>query len=157
MGFDADKFLNAKMQPRTADVPVPGLASWFGEGEKPVWKVRGITGQELGQARQAVTSRKDLAAIIDKLIGGSSAEKAAATKNVLGMDEAVPEQTALRIHLIRIGSVDPEVDEDLAVKLCTCFPVEFDIIGKKILELTGQGHEPGKAEASGVTPASEAP
>lgn len=145
MGFDADKFLNAKMQPRTADVPVPGLASWFGDGEKPVWKVRGITGQELGQARQAVSSRKDLAALIDKLIGGSSAEKAAATKNVLGMDEAVPEQTALRIHLIRIGSVEPEVDEDLAVKLCTCCPVEFQQIAKKILELTGQGHEPGKA------------
>ncbi|WP_024333120.1 hypothetical protein [Desulfotignum balticum] len=155
MGFDAEKFLNTKMQPRTADVPVPGLASWFGEGE-PVFKVRGITGQELGQAKQAVATRKDLAALVDGIIGGTSKEKAESAKKILGMGEAVPEQVALRIHIVRLGSVDPDLDEEATVKLCTCYPVEFEVIGKKILELTGQGHEPGKAEASGVTPASEA-
>jgi hypothetical protein len=145
MGFDADKFMNTKMLPRTADVPVPGLASWFGEGEKPVWKVRGITGQELGQAKQAVESRKDIAALVAGIVGGQSAEKAAAAKKIMNIDDSVPANVALNIHLVKLGSVDPEADEDLAVKLCTCCPVEFQQIAKKILELTGQGHEPGKA------------
>lgn len=156
MGFDLEKFQNTKMLPRTSDVPVPGLASWFGKKDKPVFKVRGITGQELGQAKQAVATRKDLAALMDGIIGGTSKEKAESAKKILGMGEDVPEQVALRIHIVKTGSVDPDLDEEATVKLCTCFPVEFEVIGKKILELTGQGHEPGKAEASGVTPASEA-
>jgi hypothetical protein len=145
MGFDAEKFLNTKMQPRTADVPVPGLVSWFGEGEKPVWKVRGISGQELGQAKQAVESRKDIAALVAGIVGGQSAEKAAAAKKIMNIDDTVPSNVALNIHLVKLGSVEPAADEDLAVKICTCCPVEFQQIAKKILELTGQGHEPGKA------------
>ena len=145
MGCDAEKFLNTKMQPRTANVQVPGLSDWFSADEDPVWKVRGITGQELGKARQAVSNRKDLTAILDKLIGGSSKEKADAAESALGINDDVPENVALRIHLVRYGSVDPVADEDLAVKICTCFPIEFEALWKKILELTGQGHEPGKA------------
>ncbi len=145
MGFDAEKFLNAKMQPRTADVPVPGLSDWFGGDEAPAWRVRGITGQELGQAKQAVESRKDIAALVAGIIGGQSAAKADAARKIMNIDDTVPANVALRIHLVKLGSVDPVVDEDMAVKLCTCFPVEFEMIGKKILELTGQGHEPGKA------------
>ena len=144
MGFDADKFMNTKMQPRTADVPVPGLASWFGEGKKPAWKVRGITGQELGQAKQAVENRKDIAALVAGIIGGQSKEKAEAARKIMNIDDAVPANVALNIHLVKLGSVNPAANEDLAVKLCTCYPVEFQIISKKILELTGQGHEPGK-------------
>jgi hypothetical protein len=145
MGFNAEKFLNAKMQPRTADVPVPGMASWFDGEEKPAWKVRGITGQELGQAKQAVENRKDIAALVAGIIGGQSAEKAEAARKIMNIDDTVPANVALRIHLVKLGSVDPVADEDLAVKLCTCYPVEFEMIGKKILELTGQGQEPGKA------------
>jgi hypothetical protein len=145
MGFNAEKFLNAKMQPRTADVPVPGLASWFDGEDKPVWKVRGITGQELGQAKQAVENRKDIAALVAGIVGGQSAEKAEAARKIMNIDDTVPANVALNIHLVKLGSVEPAADEDLAVKLCTCFPVEFQQISKKILELTGQGQEPGKA------------
>jgi len=144
MGFDAEKFLNTKMQPRTADVPVPGLSDWFDGEDKPVWKVRGITGQELGQARQAVEKRKDIAALVAGIVGGQSKEKAEAARKLMDIDTAVPANVALNIHLVRAGSVDPVCDEDMAVKLCTCYPVEFQEISKKILTLTGQGHEPGK-------------
>jgi len=145
MGFDAEKFLNTKMQPRTADVPVPGLASWFDGEDKPAWKVRGVSGQELGQAKQAVEQRKDIAALVSGIVGGQSAEKAAAAKKIMNIDDSVPSNVALNIHLVKLGSVEPAADEDLAVKMCTCFPVEFQQISKKILELTGQGYEPGKA------------
>jgi len=147
MGFDAERFLNTKMQPRTADVPVPGLSEWFSgsDDDKPVWKVRGISGQELGRAKQAVESRKDIAALVAKIVGGQSQEKAEAARQIMNIDDTVPSNVALNIHLVKIGSVDPVCNEDMAVKMCTCFPVEFQVIAKKILELTGQGQEPGKA------------
>ena len=145
MPFDAEKFLNTKMQPRTADVPVPGLSDWFDGEEKPLWKVRGISGQELGQAKQAVENRKDIAALVAGIIGGQSAEKAESARKIMNIDDTVPANVALNIHLVKLGSVEPVCDEDMSVKLCTCFPVEFQIISKKILELTGQGQEPGKA------------
>jgi hypothetical protein len=145
MGFNAEKFLNAKMQPRTADVPVPGLAHWFPEGEKPIWKVKGISGQELGFAQQSVANRKDIPAIVAGLLGGNSKEKIDATKKALNIDDTIAANDALNIHLVRLGSVDPVIDEDLAVKLCTCHVIELREIAKKILTLTGQGYEPGKA------------
>jgi hypothetical protein len=156
--FDLEKFRAAKLRPRTADVAVPGLKAWFDDGvEAPAWTVRGLTGQELGQARAAVAARKDLAALVDGILGGAGAEKADAVRKLFDLGEEVPPDVALRIHLLRLGSVAPACTEDDAVRVCTCFPIEFAQLTQKILELTGAGHEPGKAGASGETRASEAP
>jgi len=154
--FDSAKFTSAKLNPRTASVAVPGLAEYFADGDKPEWVVRGLTGQELGQAKAAVSGRKDLVKLVDSLLGGQSDEKAKAVRDLFDLNEEVPPDVALRIHLVRLGSVTPEADEEVAVRLCTCFPIEFALISQKILELTGAGHEPGKACASGGTPPSEA-
>lgn len=154
--FDADRFTAAKLAPRTAVVPVPGLAAYFDGGEPAEWVVRGLTGQELGQAKAAVSARKDVAVLVDKLLGAQSAERADAVRRLFGLGDEVPADVALRIHLVRMASVAPACDEECAVKLCTCFPVEFGLISQKILELTGAGHEPGKAGASGGTPPSGA-
>ena len=153
--FDADAFLTAKLRPRTADVAVPGLREFFRDSE-PVWKVRGLTGQELGQAKAAVAARKDLAALIDGIVGGAGKERSEALRKILDLNEEVPPAVAMNIHVVRLGSADPAADEETAVKLCACFPIEFQIIANKILELTGAGHEPGKAGASGETPPSGA-
>ena len=144
MGFNSDAFLTARLTPRTADVPVPGLADWFDPDSPAVWQVRGLTGQELGRAKQAVESRKDLAALVSGIVGGQSQEKAAAARKLMNIDDSVPANVALNIHLVALGSVSPVCCEDMAVLLCTAFPVEFQILARKILELTGQGHEPGK-------------
>jgi hypothetical protein len=154
--FDVDKFSSAKLVPRTAIVPVPGLAAFFGEGEPAEWAVRGLTGQELGQAKASVSARKDLGVLIDKLLGAQAGEKADAVRRLFGLGDEVPPDVALRIHLVRMGSTVPDCDEECAVKLCTCYPIEFALISQKILELTGAGHEPGKAGASGGTPPSGA-
>jgi hypothetical protein len=156
MPFNASRFAATKLVPRTAKVAVPGLLDFFDPEDAQEWTVRGVTGQELGQAKAATAARKDLAALVDKLLGGQPGERAEAVRSLFGLNEEVPPDIALRIHLLRIGSVDPVVDEDLAVKLCTCFPIEFSLITQKILELTGAGYEPGKAGASGETPESGA-
>ena len=170
MAFHAKKFLKTKFIPRTEDVPVPDMKEFFEDdaGEEqppvspfdkgelkasvPIWKVRGLTGHELGRAAEAAEKNKNMSAIIEALSGQASKEKAEALKNILGIGSAiVPADIAKRIEHLVIGSVDPVCTPDLAVRICEVFPVEFYQITNKIMQLTGQGQMPGKQPPSGET------
>jgi len=148
-GFDTKKFLKTRFSPRTADVSVPDLKDYFPAGEKPVWKVRGLTGQEVGTARQASANRKDLGAIMDGLLGSAGEEKARAVREMMNLSGDIPEDVVKRIAYLTVGSVDPPGSEELSVFLCENFPVTFYDITNQILVLTGLGRMPGKQEPSG--------
>lgn len=150
MGFDAKKFLQTQLVPREETVPVPDMKDFFPEGEKPEWKVRGLTGVELARSNEAVARNKDIAAILEGLISQNNQAKIDSVKQLIGTDDKVPNDIAKRIELFIIGSVEA-VDIDIANKICTAFPVEFFEITNKITVLTGQGHVPGKPKPSGET------
>jgi hypothetical protein len=151
MSFDSKKFLKTKFVPRTEDVPVPDLQAFFPEGSKAIWKVRGLTGQELGRAAEASERNRNIVAIIEGLTAEAAADKAEALKDLLGVGGSTPQDIAKRLEHLTIGSVDPPCTLDLAVRLCEVFPVEFYQLTNKILTLTGQGQSPGKQPPSGVT------
>jgi len=152
MAFDVNKFMSARLVPRTESVPVPDLKDFFEGKDKPVWTVRGITGNELGRANEAAARNKNIAAILEGLVSGKNADKVNSVRKLLGTGEGdVPDDIAKRIEMLKIGSVDPVCDLDLALKMCKAFPVEFFQLTNKITNLTGQGHEPGKAPPSGKT------
>lgn len=153
-GFDLKKFRNAKFEPRFEDVPVPDLKDFFGEGaEAPVWRVRGLTGHELGKVNEAAERNRNVAAILEALLSTSSDDKAEAVKKLVGLDDSVPQDIARRLEMLALGSVDPEADLELAVKLCTHFPIEFFSLTNAITKLTGQGAEiKKKRNSSGATP-----
>lgn len=155
-GFDAKRFMKTKWQPRTEDVPVPGLKGFFPEGENPVWKVRGLTGQEIGQANEAPDNFKTMAAAVEALAGAQAMkEKVSAIRDLLGLGGKTPADVAKRLEHLVLGSVDPPCTLDLAVKLCEAFPIEFFELTNKILRLTGLGQMPGKQPPSGEIPKSE--
>jgi len=154
-GFDTKKFLKTRFSDRMQDVPVPRLQVFFPEGEKPVWKVRGLTGQEIGVSRAAVEGRKDKSAIMDGLLGSVSTEKAKAIRQIMNLNGELEEDVVRRISQVAIASVEPKCSEELVVALCENFPVEFYLISNTILALTGLGREPGKSLPSGKTPESE--
>ncbi len=154
MSFDAKKFLKTKFTPRMEEVPVPDLAAFFPDGAKPVWKVRGLTGQELGRANEAAERNKNIAAIIEGIASGAAKEQTDAVKDLLGVGGQAPQDVAKRLEHLVIGSVDPKCTPDVAVRLCETFPVEFFQITNRIVQLTGQGQMPGKQQASGETPKS---
>jgi len=139
--FNLKKFKAAKLEPRIEAVPVPDLKDFFADGSAPVWTVRGLTGHELGQVYEDVEKNRNLAAVLDGLISTDMTEKVAALKADLGLDENTPNDVVRRMAMLRIGSVDPEVDRDTAVKLCTHFPIEFMTLTNKITVLTGRGAE----------------
>lgn len=146
--FDNKKFLQVQFLPREYTVSVPDMKEFFPEGEKPEWKVRGLTGVELGRANEAVSRNKDIKAMLEGLVSQSSQEKIDSVKQLVGVDEKVPNDVAKRVELFIMGSIEPQVDTELAIKICTVFPVEFFEITNKITVLTGQGHVPGKQKPS---------
>ena len=152
MGFDAKQFVKTRFQAREARVPVPELKPFFGKKEKPRWTVRGLTGHELGRANEAAERNRNTAALVEGLLSAAGKKKTEALRGLLGLDGATPPDIAKRIEILIMGSVDPECDLDLALKLCETFPVEFYLLTNKILELTGRGHAPGKPTPSGGEP-----
>lgn len=151
MAFDAKKFLKTKFTPRTEEVPVPDLAAFFPDGAKAVWKVRGLTGQELGRANEATERNKNVAAILEGIASGVAKEQTEAVKELLGVGGSTPQDIAKRLELLATGSVDPKCPPDLAIRLCETFPVEFFQLTTRISLLTGQGQMPGKQPPSGET------
>lgn len=156
MSFDAKAFINERFEDRIMDVPVPDLKAWFTEDATPVWKIRGLTGDELGRVNEAVEKYKNLNALVTSLVGQDPRQKAEALKDVLGLGTTrTPENVVRELEIVCVGSVDPVCDMQLAVKLKDNFPIEFRQIAQAILVATGKGRVPGKSNASGETQESE--
>lgn len=151
MQFDADKFASAAFKRREEDVPVKDLAAWFKgtkEGETPVWRVRGLTGEELARVNEAQARNRNKSAIIEALSSDKQEKMTDAIKELIGTGNSVPDDLARRIEMLTIGSVAPECTHQVAVKLAEAFPVEFYELTTKITQLTGLGSEPGKPKRS---------
>jgi hypothetical protein len=148
MGFDIDRFMSHKFSPRTEDVPVPDLKSFFAEGEPAVITVRSLTGEELARAAEHVEKYRAIGKLIESFVSGKDAEKIAAIKESMGITDKVPEDFAKRLQMLVIGSVNPKFAQDQAVKLAKNFPIEFYSVTNAIIRLTGQGSLPGESAPS---------
>ena len=145
MSFNAVNFQNAKFEHRTADVETPALSEFF-DGDPPVWKVRGLSGNEIGRCVEMISNRKAMTDFLADLLNKKTDET---------INDYVPRENALLIEYFMKGCVNPECNLDIAVKLNEHFATEFNILARKIFELTGLGSEVGKQTPSGETPASE--
>jgi hypothetical protein len=152
--MDLQRFLQAALQPRQASVDVPLLKPWFGDAA-PVWVVRGLTAAEMARAEEAARGHLDnIRAMVDALVG-DAADKAASFRRALGLSESdVPADISRRIEMLTAGAVNPELgpnNREVAVKLAENFPGVFYALTNAIINLTGQGSEPGKPPRSGQT------
>lgn len=151
MAFKRDAFVDARLEPRRSEVPVSDMAHWFDDGDQPVWRIRGLTGKQLGQANEAAERNKNVNAILQAIASRNTKKKAQGVKDLLGLNtEDMPQDIAKRIEILIMGSVEPECDLQLALKVCQAHPVEFFAITQEILRLTGQGSTLGKPMPSGV-------
>ena len=125
MSFDIKAFINEQFTPRTVDYPVPKLKDWFKNGEKPVWKIRSLNGAEIGRADEAVQNEGMTAKILEAVTSMNSTEVATQIKELMGKSDGKPKSIAKRIYHLMYGSVEPECNLELAVKVCDFFPVVF--------------------------------
>lgn len=153
MPFDAEKFDNAEFRPRMATLDVPVLKPFFDKGEKPQWKVRGLTAAEFSRALDAEKRNSSIDVLISALSAAQSkADAVKATRKALGLaDSTTPGEVAKRLEVLVAGSVQPEMTMERAVRFSEKFAADFYIITTKILELTGQGFELGKPDAASPT------
>jgi len=142
MGFDSKSFSSREFVAREDVVDVPDLAEFF--DSEPVWTVRGLTADELAVCNESADKVKNIGAIVDALAGQSAEDKAEAIKTALGIDASMQPDTVKRIEMIRIASIVPICDMQMAVKLSNVFPIEFFAISNKIMELTGLGQKRGE-------------
>ena len=157
MGFDLKKFDKAKFEPRTEQVPVPALASFFSEGEKPEFTIRGLEGEEMARVNEAQSKHSNIQAVIDALVGKASQEKVEALQKTLGLSNDMPSDLIRRVEILRIGCVEPKLDAQLAAKIFRVAPVEAYDLSSKIQILSGQGMRLGEPKASGKKQTSKQP
>lgn len=143
--FDVAKFNAAHLAPREAMVPVPDLASFFGDAE-PVWVVRGLTGEQIARSNESSQRHVLIAANIQALANTAAAksETVEALQSLFGYGSDVPDDLAKRFDHLVFGSVNPAIDRSTAVRLFASYPIVAYTLTNKILELTGQGPDLGK-------------
>lgn len=148
MGFDLKAFDKAKFEPRTAEVPVPELKDFFGENEKPIWIVRNLTGPEMAKCELADKAADRLKAVIEGITSDKPKEIAAAVNDLVGGGDDVEPEFRKQLAKAVVGSVEPAITKQQAVKLANVSPSAFYRIVAKINELSGKGAELGKLKAS---------
>ena len=142
MAFDADKLKRCAFKPRTETIPVTPLAKFFGEGEKPEFTVRGLTGEELAHCAQAARGYSQVEQIISGILSGLVEDKVDAIKNALGLNKNLPEIYAKRIEFLIAGCVVPEgLDREAVIRIAAIAPIEFQDMTDKIMKLSGEGAE----------------
>jgi len=145
MPFDNEKFQSATFKFREEEHPVPELKEFFSEGEKPVWRVRNLTGMEIFIVNEAMerNSRKNEA--IEAIMSGERKERVEAMKEIaMTLPEMTPTEYVRRLEVFRLGSVEPKVTKEIAVKIGENFGNTLTHLSNRILILTTQGAEPGK-------------
>jgi hypothetical protein len=150
MGFDIDQFVQAKLKPRQIEVPVPTLKDWFGDAE-PVFKVRGLDGEEFYKVKESVEKRRDMQAIAQQLFSGKGEAIAKAVEEFYG---TAPDEYVKQIETLKMGVVDPPLDHVAALKLVKNFPVPMSDVFRQIMLATGLGSELGESKGCGKIPES---
>lgn len=138
--FNVDKFDQSQLEHRTSELELPALKSYFDEGEKPAFKVRGLSGAELQvaiDAQKRNTTTESLIVALAKLPAD-----VATIRQAIGLpSKDTPGELAKRIEMLTLGSVSPKLEQHIVVKLAEKFPIEFYQLTNLITELTGMGAE----------------
>lgn len=139
MSFDTKAFTKAQFTPREGELRLPALAPFFDEGEEPVFRVRMLDALELHNCRADSMRGKLMAEVVGKLAAGSDKEKAQAILDGLGIADDDPPELAQIYSHVEHGLLEPQLTRHQIIRLGQAFPIELNLINRKILELTGQG------------------
>ena len=140
MSFNTNKFETTNFKERTSKVQVSELKDFYEEDEKPVWEVRGLTGEELAIVNEAISANQNLSSLVSAITSKVTKEKIEAIKETMGLPtDSVPSDIVRRISMLVQGSVNPDCPQSLAVKIARVHPTMFFKITNKIIELTGVG------------------
>jgi hypothetical protein len=149
LSFNLDKFQRASYTARTEKVEVKALAEFFGEGEEPVFLVRGLAAAELQRALDASSRQSSIEAVVKAI--SSTKDQTEMIRKAIGMGGDTPPEIAKRVEMFVTGCVEPKVTHADVAKIAENFAIEFFEITNKIVSLTGQGSVSSKSQPSSQT------
>lgn len=149
--MDVNRFKNTKFEKRTEEVKVPALKDFFKKGEKPVFKVRGLSGPEMAEVHAAVDKYKNIGKLLEGLLSEDIKAQVEAIKESMGVTEKTPVDLVRRLEMFKLGMVEPKVDAEFTLKYAEHFPIDFYHVTNRISNLSGRGSMPGKPHPSGKT------
>lgn len=141
MPFNARAFERAEYALREDTVELPALAPFFDEGEKPVFKIRQLQGEELARISTSIDqSHASLEHLVTLMHGNTLEEKADAVARLLGCSlKDVPVLMQKQIAFLVTGVVEPKLDRLQVVRLFAHYPYQALMLFRKIDALTGEG------------------
>lgn len=150
--FDSRAFMRQKFIHREGEVDVSDsvLKEFFEKGAKAVWKVRGLTANEIAIANEAKQNREKVDAMVEAIASADKSDMVDGFRQWLGNSGDVHGEISKMLAQVRFGSIGPVIAEDVAVKIAIVAPVEFYQLNRKILELTGLGQVAGESKPSGT-------
>lgn len=152
MGLETKKLMTSKFEDRAEPMDIPAdilKAAGWKKGTK--WMVRALSGEELYAVRGAVDKNKNLEELMKRLISGEIRDKVEAALETLGFGDQLPDDYVRRLNILKLGSVDPECDLELAKFVAMNAATFFNCLTDKIQALTGQGRSLGESKPSGQT------
>lgn len=160
MSFELNAFRQASFQPREGSVPLPELEAFFAKDEKPVFKIRMLSSNELHRADNAIPLGNAAQELLRKMASSESPDKAAAAAQLLGMVAGDDIESTLKkqLEIVRIGVVEPALELGDVVKIAEHYPTAFKSLWMGICNLTGMGAAATvKQPPSGSATTSESP
>ncbi len=156
-GFDSAKFERQEFHHRTEELELDVMAPFFPEGERPIFKIRSLSSDEVARTNDVIKTAKLAEGMLEALLTNNKADIAKELRNQLGYGKDVNADVQKRIEVIIYGTVEPKLPRELIVKMAENLPKAFFKMSNGITELTGLGNELGKQPPSGETMESKQP
>ncbi|MEH6575791.1 MAG: hypothetical protein V7731_01820 [Amphritea sp.] len=139
MPFDVKQFDRATFKAREAFASFPALKGFFDEGEEPGFTVRGLSGTEIALAKQDAQRGRLVTETLLQMNSANEKEKVSAMLQEMGINDDDPAEVAQLLSHLEYGIIEPKLTRAQIVKLVEFYGVDMLVIGRKILELSGQG------------------
>jgi len=141
--------MGATLTHRTETVRVEALSAFF-DGD-PEWKVRGLSAGELLQCNSAAERQNNISEALEAVVSAVGKQKIEPMQRLLGLMGKHEGETAKRLEMLTLGSLEPQIELNVAVRVAEFYPLEFMQLTNTIGKLTSEGADPVKRKPSGKT------
>lgn len=148
MPLEIERLDKTKFERRIEDVEVPELDFLFSsKNDKRVWPVKNLSALEIAQIEQVVGSGRNLSELVSALFEDPSSENVIELKKKIGLhDGTTPEYVRCLEKILKASVI--EIDKPKLVVIADNFPAVIYRLVAKINELSGQGSQIKKRNAS---------
>ncbi len=146
------EFTQGKFEPRIVEVQVPrevAEAIFQEPGDDCIWKVRSLNDVEIAELEMVARNTSPLKKQIEAASKNKNHVDVKGALSLLGLPtDTTDPYLAVKRRTLQLGSEDPKLDNNTALRLFKYFPNFATILVNEIDVATGRGAVPGKPKTS---------